>query len=195
MREIPQAISLNCKSGVSAFVSRRTVIAYWLIPVEPVRSFFQEMINGLARRYDAPRFEPHVTVHVGLNRADAAERAISQAAPACKPIKLRALEIGQSSEFVKTLFVQFAMNRKLRQLHQTIRNAAQDLSDYELNPHLSLLYKNMPATARRQLADSIKVPFSEVIFDSLKAVRCTSPTQSGADVEAWRVVAAKSLGA
>jgi hypothetical protein len=87
------------------------------------------------------------------------------------------------------------MNRKLRQLHQTIRSAGQDLSNYELNPHLSLLYKNMPATARRQLADSIKVPFSEVIFDSLKAVRCISPIQSAADVEAWRVIAAKSLGA
>ena len=193
MREIPQAISLNCKSGVSAFVSRRTVIAYWLIPVEPVRSFFQEVINGLARRYDAPRFEPHVTVHVGLNRADAAERAISQAARACKLIKLRALEIGQSSEFVKTLFVQFALNTEMQQLNEIIRSAAQDSSHYELKPHLSLLYKKIPAVVRRQLAGSIKVPFSEVVFDLLKAVRCVSPTQSATDVEAWRLVATKQL--
>ncbi len=193
MREIPQAISLNCKSGVSAFVSRRTVIAYWLIPVEPVRSFFQEVINGLARRCDAPRFEPHVTVHVGLNRADAAERAISQAARACKPIKLRALEIGQSSEFVKTLFVQFALNTEMQQLNEIIRSAAQDSSHYELKQHLSLLYKKIPAVVRRQLAGSIKVPFSEVVFDLLKAVRCVSPTQSATDVEAWRLVATKQL--
>src|SRR6266705_6134683 len=109
MREIPQAISLNCKSGVSAFVSRRTVIAYWLIPAEPAHSFFQGVINDLARRYDAPVFEPHVTVHVGSKRAAAAESAVSQAAHACKPIKLKALEIGHSSEFIKTLFVQFAL--------------------------------------------------------------------------------------
>ena len=107
---------------------------------------------------------------------------------------LKALGIDHSDEFIKTLFVQFAPNRKLRQLYQTIRNAAQDFVRYELKPHLSLLYKTMPAAARRQLADSIKVPFSEVIFDSLKAVRCISPTRNGADVEAWRVVAAKSLG-
>jgi len=174
-------------------VSRRTVIAYWLIPVEPVRSFFQEVINGLARRYDAPRFEPHVTVHVGLNRADAAERAISQAARACKPIKLRALEIGQSSEFVKTLLVQFALNTEIQQLNEIIRSAAQDSSHYELSPHLSLLYKKMPAVVRRQLAGSIKVPFSEVVFDLLKAVRCVSPTQSATDVEAWRLLATKQL--
>lgn len=193
MREIPKATSLNCKSGVSAFVSSRTVIAYWLIPVEPARSFFQGVINDLARRYDAPCFEPHVTIHVELNRADVAERAISQAARACKLIKLKALEIGQSSEFIKTLFVQFALNTELRQLNELMRDAAQDSSHYELSPHLSLLYKKMPAVVRRPLADSITVPFLEVTFDHLKAVRCVSPTQSRADVEAWRVVATKQL--
>jgi 2'-5' RNA ligase len=193
MREIPKATSLNCKSGVSVFVSGRTVIAYWLIPAEPARSFFQGAINDLARRYDAALFEPHVTVHVGSNRADAAESAISQAARACKPIKLKALEIGHSSEFIKTLFVQFALNTELRQLNEIIRNAARDSSHYELKPHLSLLYKKMPAVARRELAGSIKAPFSEVTFDALKAVRCISPTRTRADVEAWRVVAATEL--
>ena len=174
-------------------MSRRTVIAHWLIPAEPAHGFFQGVINDLARRYDAPLFEPHVTVHVASNRADAAETAISEAARACKLIKLKALEIGHSSKFIKILFVQFALNRELRQLNERIRNAARDSSHYKLKPHLSLLYKKMPAVARRELADSIMAPFSEVIFDSLKAVRCISPTQNRADVEAWRVVAAASL--
>jgi hypothetical protein len=43
------------------------------------------------------------------------------------------------------------------------------------------------------LAGSIKVPFSEVIFDALKAVRCISPARTRADAEAWRVVAATEL--
>lgn len=174
-------------------MSRGTVVAYWLIPAEPARSFFQRVINDLARRHDAPLFEPHVTIHVGLNRADAAESVISEAARVCKLIKLKALEIGHSSEFIQTLFLQFALNTELRQLNEIIRNAAQDSSHYELKPHLSLLYKKVPAVVRRELADSIKVPFSEVIFDALKAVRCILPTQSRADVQGWRVVAAAEL--
>jgi len=174
---------------------RRVVIAYWLIPAEPAHTFFQRLIEDLARRCEAPRFEPHVTIHVVANHPDAAEKVLSKASRECQLIKLKALEIGNSDEFIKTLFVQFAPNRKLRQLHETIRNAAQDSFDYELDPHLSLLYKNMPAIVCRELADSIKMPFSEVIFDSFKAVRCISPTQSRADIEAWRVIAAKSLGA
>jgi hypothetical protein len=56
-----------------------------------------------------------------------------------------------------------------------------------------LLYKKMEPVTRRELAASIYVPLSEVTFDTIKAVRCLSPTQSRADVEAWRVVAAASL--
>ena len=176
-------------------MSRRTVIAYWLIPAKPAHSFFQRVTNDLARRYDAPLFEPHVTVYVGSNRAHVAESAISEAARACKPIKLKALEIGHSSEFIKTLFVQFALNKELQQLNEMIRNAGQNSSHYELKPHLSLLYVNMPAPTRRQMADSIKVPFPEVDFDALRAVRCISPTRTRADVEAWRVVATTELSA
>lgn len=171
----------------------RRMIAYWLIPAEPAHSFFQTAINDLAQRYDAPVFEPHVTIHVGANRAAAAESAISQAARASKPIRLELLEIGHSREFIKTLFVQFALTTDLQHLNETVQNTARDSSPYELKPHLSLLYKKMPAAARRELADSIKVPFSEVAFHSLQAVRCSSPTQTREDVEAWQLVATIDL--
>src|SRR6266496_4609929 len=96
MREISKATSSNCRSGISAFVCRRIVIAYWLIPAEPARGFFQGVINDLARRYDAPLFEPHVTIHVGLNRAAAAESAISQAARDRKSTRLNSSHVETS---------------------------------------------------------------------------------------------------
>jgi len=174
-------------------VSRRIVIAYWLIPAEPARRFFQSLIEDLARRYDAPVFEPHVTIHVGADHVHGAEKALSKAAQQCQPINLEALGIDHSHEFIKTLFLQFTPNTKLQQLNAMICNAAEDSSHYELNPHLSLLYKNIPTEIRSGLADSINVPFSEVMFDALNAVGCVSPTQNRADVEAWRVLARKQL--
>ena len=89
--------------------------------------------------------------------------------------------------------MQFAVSAKLLRLNEIIDNAAHDSSQYHLEPHLSLLYKKMETATRRELAASIYVPLSEVTFDAIKAVRCLSPTQSRADVEAWRVVAAASL--
>src|SRR5512144_3032593 len=98
----------------SGLVTRQTVIAYWLIPSQAAHSFFQRIINDLARRYEAPVFEPHVTIHVGVDRADAAEKALADAGRKCKLIGLTPLGIDQSGEFIKTLFVQFAMSAELR---------------------------------------------------------------------------------
>ena len=186
-------MELNRRSFCALPVSRRIVIAHWLIPAEPAHRFFQDLINDLARRYEAPVFEPHVTIYVGANSTDALETGLSKVAQDCTPIVLQPIEVSHSDQFIKTLFVEFGLNTKLRQLNQVIRSAAQDSSDYDLKPHLSLLYKRMSAQRRRQLARSIEVPFSQVVFDSLKAVRCVSPTQSRADVEVWRVVSEKVL--
>lgn len=174
-------------------MTKQAVIAYWLIPAEPAHSFFHRIIDNLARRYDAPVFEPHVTLHVGVDRADSARQAFAKSARECTPINLKPLGIQQSDEFVKTLFVQFALSAELRQVNELICDATQDSSQYELKPHLSLLYNKMETAVRRKLAALIAVPFSEITFDRIKAVRCVSPTQCRADVEAWRVIAAEEL--
>jgi 2'-5' RNA ligase len=177
-----------------ADVSRRIVIAYWLIPSGSAYSFFQGLIEDLARRYDAPVFEPHVTVHVGADDLKAVETALEKISRDCNRIDLAPLDNSHSSEFIKTVFVQFDLDAKLRRLNQMIRSIAQDPLDYRLEPHLSLLYKTMSFRDRRFLAGSIEVPFQQVTFNSLKAVRCISPTQTRGDVEAWRVLAEKELG-
>jgi 2'-5' RNA ligase len=174
-------------------VSRRTVIAYWLIPTEPARSYFQNIVNDLAEQYSAPEFEPHVTVHVGVDCTETVDEVLSKAGRSSKKIALQVLNVSSSSEFIKTLFVHFTRSTQLQQLNQNIRTAAQDSPEYQLSPHLSLLYKRISIQDRRLLTHSIEVPFSEVTFDSLKAVRCVSPTRSRADVEGWRVVAEKPL--
>jgi hypothetical protein len=174
-------------------VTRQTVIAYWLIPSEPAHRFFQEIINDLANRYDAPVFEPHVTVHVGADRADAAEAALGDTAGRWNQMGLRPAGIAQSDELIKTLFVRFAMSAELQQINDIIREAAHDSREYELKPHLSLLYKNLAAATRSELAASITIPFSRISFDSLQAIRCVSPTQTAADVEAWEFITARTL--
>ena len=174
-------------------VIKRTVIAYWLIPSEPAHSFLQQIINDLALRYDAPVFEPHVTVYVGGHHPEVAQIALEAAQRASKLTALTPLGIDESDEFIKTLFVRFAMSRELREINRAIGKAVNDSSEYELKPHLSLLYKNLESPIRTGLAASIKVPFSELAFNSLQAIRCVSPTLTRADVEAWELIASRIL--
>ena len=47
---------------------------------------------------------------------------------------------------------------------------------------------------KRQLAGSTALPFTEITFDRVKAVISPAKVESRQDVEAWRVVAEKSVG-
>ena len=68
-----------------------------------------------------------MTIHVGADRADAAKNALGDTERECELIGLTPLGIDQSDEFIKTLFVEFAMSAELRQINDLIRDAANDL--------------------------------------------------------------------
>lgn len=165
---------------------KKHATAYWLIPAKPYRGLFREIIRILAKQFDAPRFEPHLTLVVAQDR-HRSKRAWPRLKAA--PIRLRIRGIGFSSKFTKTLFVRFARNRRLDRLALDLLGRKKPVRD----PHVSLAYKKMSILAKQELAATIKLPLRQVIFDSIKTVRCASPTRSRADVESWRVLATKRL--
>jgi hypothetical protein len=180
-------------------VKKAHAIAYWLIPAKDERELFRELIRILAREFDAPRFEPHLTLIAARQdrqpRNNRGSRTLSESPKKvllqlkASPIRLRVRGISFSSKFTKTLFVRFAPSKSLDKLVVDLAGVRKSVRD----PHLSLLYKKTSILAERELASTIKLPFREVVFDSIKAVRCISPTETRADVESWRVIATKTL--
>ena len=169
------------------------ILTYWLCPAEPVRAGFAGLIADLATRFDAPVFEPHVTVYVTSAAHENPERVMEKAANRCGPFPLVVRGLDYSEKFTKTLFVQFAPNPGLARLTAKLRRASNSPNDYQLNPHLSLIYKQMEGDTKRQLAASIALPFSEATFDTMKAVISPAEIKSRQEVEAWRVVAERKL--
>ena len=168
-------------------------MTYWLIPAEPARSYFASVISDLAARFDAPVFEPHLTIYSTAtgneNDRELLERVLADRGAYCLVVK--AVEC--SNEFTKTVFVQFQPDKTLTRLSADLRQASTNQNDYKVNPHLSLIYKTLPRETKAEIANSVKVPFHEVRFDSAKAVISPANIQSRDDVEAWRVVATRKL--
>jgi hypothetical protein len=106
-------------------------------------------------------------------------------------LSIRGLDF--SEEFTKTFFVQFAPHPKLTLLSEDLRRASASPSDYELNPHLSLIYKEMDDETKRGLVASVTLPFDEVIFDTVKAILGPAEIKSRKEVEAWRVLWERKL--
>ena len=165
---------------------KKRVTVFWLIPAKPQRELFGKIIRILAAEFRAPRFEPHLT--------------LGQAAEGVSPTRLlQRIEVGSiqlrirgiafSEKFTKTVFIRFKANRDLERMVGTVAKDRKSLRD----PHLSLIYKKLPASMKRELAVAIRLPFREVVFEVIKAVDCVSPTETPEDVKNWRVLASKRL--
>jgi len=165
------------------------ILTYWLIPSEPARSYFRSLINDLARRFDAPVFEPHVTLYVTEPGNENPAGVLRETFRNIEPPRLSITAINYSGEFTKSLFLEFRPNELLASLNEKLRTASPSQHEYQLNPHLSLIYKTMSPETKMELAKSLHLPLNEVRFDSAKAVICPAKIESRGDVEAWRVVA------
>jgi 2'-5' RNA ligase len=175
-------------------MEKEQILTFWLLPAEPARTFFSTLIAELAARFDAPIFEPHVTLYVTSAENEEAADVLARGAANAEPYRLCISGIDYSDEFTKTVFVQFQPDPGLTELSARLRAASASKRDYQLNPHLSLIYKTMSEQSRAELARSLTLPFAEVVFDSVKAVISPAEIKSREDVEAWRVVAEKRLG-
>jgi 2'-5' RNA ligase len=170
----------NCL--MTAPISKRSVIVLWLVPAAAAREFLRETISRLAREWDGPLFEPHLTL--GLAPALTHLPAEINA----RPIQLRPLGVFWSATFTKTLFIRILPTPELERLNDSLGIEAR-LHD----PHLSLLYQEVSAEKKAFLASRLALPFSKIAFDAVRAVRCPTSISTRADVESWEAIASARL--
>jgi 2'-5' RNA ligase len=170
---------------------KKTATVYWLLPAKPERDLFCEVVRILRQEFRAPNFEPHLTLFSASKDRQSPKKVLKEIS--LRQIRLTTRGAGFSSEFTKTLFVRFKSSDALRKLAADFGRAAKLRVKAPTDPHVTLLYKKLPRAAKKQLAAVMKLPFRSVVFDSIAAVRCASPSRTKADVQAWKILAKKSL--
>lgn len=171
-----------------------TKVSFWLIPSQEDRAFFQEIIDTLSQEYDAPVFTPHVTIYSGEYESDESPPALlERAIQGVQQVSLKVAQLLYSDEFTKTLFVQFHSSEILSKISEVIESSSKKPSGYTLNPHLSLIYKQMSAETKKKLVNSLSLPKTEVLFDEVTAISSSERVQRREDVESWKVIFTKKL--
>jgi hypothetical protein len=170
-----------------------SIIAFWLLPAREYGDYLRRLIRNLAAQFDAPVFEPHVTLYsAAAARFTAPAEAIARIVDSPQ-ITLRVRGIAHSEKFTKTLFVELLANEAIRSLSRNIAEQAREPNEFNLEPHVSLIYKHLSEAARAELAPSVALPFDEITFDSECAVHVPAENNSTADVNAWREAAPPQL--
>jgi 2'-5' RNA ligase len=158
--------------------------AVWLTPAPSDRRWISKVIQDFAAEYNAPLFEPHVTVYSGVySSEEELTTLVTKAVTSLSPFTLQVTGLSYTKEFLKTGFIVFATDDRLIQLSKDIRDLLQTSMEYTLEPHLSLIYKDIPLDQKRTAMLRFIVSIATVTFDTVKIM---TPSEKGwDDVLSW----------
>ncbi len=161
----------------------------FLTPAREDRTFLERLMGELGARLDLPPFEPHVTLFAGLfPDPDLVRQALGRITDGIPPITLRAKGIGCTAEYFRSIFIEFEEDPLLNVIHKRVREASGSPSGYELAPHLSLLYADLPLREKEALAACIQLERSLFRFDEVRLVTPLNPAAGWRDTGRWHTL-------
>lgn len=172
----------------SAKQSVRLEYSYWLLPEEALKMQYQAWIEELAQKYDAPRFDAHVTLYCGPSDESESCRLAKKMVERSPPLSLIPERVNYSEIYTKTLFIQFAESQQAKQMLDELRQSLSQSSSYLFNPHLSLIYKTMTEETQAQLARNLSIPKAPCVFDRLRVIETEVPLTLPEQIKKWRIV-------
>ncbi len=157
------------------------VYSLWLKPTGEVRAELAGIISRLSREHTAPLFEPHVTLIGELTgQEDELITRARQLAGQLDPFTVQFGELSCLDEFYRCLFIRLQEATPLMQANAQARTVFHRESDGKYMQHLSLLYANLPATAK----EKIKTQIGRIVHRSFPVDRIHLVSTQG-DTKDW----------
>lgn len=172
-----------------------TPVSIWLIPAEPERTELSRLIARLAGEQASIPFPAHVTLFTTEARLINASRSwnelLRELAARHPSLMLAPTGTAHSADYFKTLFFEFRTDPELAALQADVSRSASPAAEHQFSPHMSLLYKQLPAEVRASLARSVPAP-GPIHADTLVAM-IPGDTGDWHDITGWREIAREQL--
>ncbi len=91
-------------------------------------------------------------------------------------------------KLTQALYLTFKNNKEIRRLNELLVAHIFNSSDYELHPHLSLLYQNLKTKERKALIEDIKLDIKSILFNELRVVAIPEQLKSIDDLKGWQTL-------
>jgi len=131
----------------------------WCIPDEGSELYItlQRHVADLSLRFDAPIFDPHVTL-IGWLKGDTDEivEKTMHLARQTKPFEIRLNGIGLTNDPLKCLYIGVQPSSELQDANALARKIFGKKDRIPYAPHLSLLYGDFPRKDREEAARDIR---------------------------------------
>jgi Cyclic phosphodiesterase-like protein len=159
------------------------VHSLWLMPDATAMQDFVAAHRDLARRFNAPRFDPHLTLIGGSAMNLAGMKAwLSEIARGIAPFSAPVADVVTGPEYFRSFYALFTAEGAILELKRRSM-AMLDEGVGDFMPHVSLLYGQVEPKAKETARVALASQFNgrAIGFDSL-AISLSGP---GVEVEDW----------
>jgi 2'-5' RNA ligase len=156
--------------------------AIWLTFSKDDRDYLKKIIDEIAKKYHAPKFEPHITVY-GLvdSKLSNIDRIAKEISLNCNSCVVKKSKILQSEDLWKTVYVELEMNKQLKTIHENLKKHFEKTVKYEFKPHISLIYKILSLEEKIKIINELDIK-NEFTINKL-VIQKFSP-----DIEKWKII-------
>jgi hypothetical protein len=168
------------------------IYSLWLMPAAAAMRDFVAVNRDLARRFNAPRFDPHLTLIGGSAMNLAGMKAwLPEIARGIAPFSAPVADVVTGPEYFRSFYALFAAEGSILELKRRSM-AMLDEGVGDFMPHVSLLYGPVEAKAKETARVALANQFNgrAIGFDSL-AISLSGP---GVEVEDWVIEHQIALG-
>lgn len=158
----------------------------WLIPQDEV---FSQHIIQLAKKYHCSPFTPHVTLlkNIKLSREDATAR-LEKLASVLQPFPIKLDVVNYADDHHQAVFIHVKKTQDLDSAHKKAEEIF-NLDDTPYQPHLSLVYGDLPVVLKQRIMKSIDKSFNDTFIVQVLDLYDTSPK----DERFWKSIQKISL--
>lgn len=147
-----------------------TRLMTWLVPAAgPAEELLLTTITRLADEYDAPRFSPHVTLTPTFDSPlEQAAQTLTALVAGLPAVEVTFAAAGHEQAYFRALYLLPEPSAELTAIHEAAQRAW-DMGPWAFQPHLSLLYSEIPEAGKPLIIDSIGIPLPLTVrFDAVE---------------------------
>ena len=158
----------------------------WLMPPSEQEEVFAAIVRDLAKRFDSPVFQPHLTLVEDMPRScEELKLLVEQAAHGMKSFEASVETVEESELYYRSFYVRFPVTPQLKLLKERAISIFGVGRVETFMPHISLAYgvAESPEKAKAVAALRNELQDMSVTFDRVCIVSSSQQTP----IEEWRI--------
>ena len=156
--------------------------AIWLTFSQNDKKYLRKIIKKIAKKYDAPEFEPHITIYGLIDREiNLIKKILKKIAKNNKLFISKKIKILQSKNLWKTIYIELENKKEFTKIYQNLKEHFEQIEKYEFNPHISLVYKKLSTEEKTKIINQLNIK-QEFTIEKIVILKFFP------EIEKWKII-------